>query len=38
MPDARKPCQFCQRSRWLLSITVLIVMATVAFLNLSAPV
>ena len=32
----RPPCRFCQRSRWLLSITLLVAMATVLYLNLPA--
>jgi len=36
MNSPRPPCRFCQRSRWFLSITVLVAMATVLYLNLPA--
>lgn len=29
----KKPCKFCQRSRWLMVITILIVLASVSVLN-----
>ncbi|MCT7361003.1 hypothetical protein [Thalassolituus pacificus] len=31
----KTPCKFCQRSRWLMTITILVVLFSVAFLNLS---
>lgn len=29
----KKPCKFCQRSRWLMVMTILIVLASVSVLN-----
>lgn len=29
----KKPCKFCQRSRWLMIITILVVLASVSVLN-----
>ncbi|WP_255449037.1 MULTISPECIES: hypothetical protein [Oceanospirillaceae] len=32
----KAPCKFCQRSRWLMTITILVVLFSVAFLNLGS--
>ncbi|WP_420590371.1 hypothetical protein [Bacterioplanoides sp.] len=29
----KQPCKFCQRSRWLMTITILVVLASVSLLN-----
>ncbi|CUS41199.1 MULTISPECIES: hypothetical protein [Thalassolituus] len=35
-PKQKAPCTFCQRSRWLMVATILVVMMSVMFLNLGA--
>ena len=32
----KRPCQFCRQSRWVMTIMVLVIMAGVAVMNLSA--
>lgn len=32
--NTKKPCKLCQRSRWLMMITMLVMLAGVAVLNL----
>ncbi|WP_260999001.1 hypothetical protein [Thalassolituus hydrocarboniclasticus] len=34
-PTTKKaPCKFCQRSRWLMTITILVVLFSIVLLNL----